>query len=408
MDRQVAPGYVAVAQVMNSKELSAAEKISRLRELTTKEESRPAALYSLEQLDPAAATETALKIFRADTTARELKLQMGHFLLTNHRPQREGFPQTFVAEFAQYLIQAVLIGGEAEFFRKQDGVFPTAVGEYACLASDFEGYKGVDFAPFKDARVVPVLIRCLNAPDNIYGTNQGCVIRGKPGEATGRNTARQQLPVALARLGDPRAVTPLQAMLFNHPDVYGKMNAAYALARLVDDPKDRAAIGKRLLADADLLWCRLPFGRGLIEAGDDAGVAFLSLKHADKSGNSLKYPPEICYALNERLHVLRGFKSTKVEDFIRETLAFKPWRELALYKPGSAKISPAFFVNPPKTDAEALAQCAPQILQTYGLVLECVKTNQLKSLARDLELIARESRSEEVRRLTQECLQSLP
>lgn len=407
MDQQVAPGYAEVAQVVNSKELSSVEKLTRLRELTGKEETRQIALYHLEQIDPAVAVDAALKIFRADTAARELKLRMGHFLLTSNRPQREGFPQAFVAEFAQYLTQAILDGGEAEFCRKLEGGLTTAVGEYACLASSFDGYTGIDFAPFKDARVVPVLVRCLNAPDNTYATNQGCLIRGKPGESTGRNTARQQIPVALAKLGDKQAVEPLKKVLFNHPDIYGKMNAAYALALLVDDSKNRVAIGKKLLAKTDLLRCRLPFGKGLIEAGDDAGVEFLAIKHAGGYGNTLQYPNQICYVLNQRLNVLHGFKSPKVEGFIRETLAFKPWRDLLLFKPGSARIDPASFVKPPKTDAEALQACAPQIVQTYGNLLKCVETNRLKSLAKELEIIAKESRNEEIRQMTRQCLQSV-
>ena len=149
-----------------------------------------------------------------------------------------------------------------------------AVGEYAFLASDFNGYQGIDFAPFKDARLVPILIRCLDAPDTINSTKQGCVIVGKIGEPSGRNVPRQLIPVALAKLGDASAIKPLETVLFHHADINQRMNAAYALAKLLDSHDDRAAIGRKLLEQPDLLACRLSFGKGLIEAGDDAGVCW--------------------------------------------------------------------------------------------------------------------------------------
>ncbi len=401
------PAYLEVSQVADSKELSLPEKVARLREFVRKEETRMMALYQLEFIDTTAATDVAIALFRAADTSRPTKLQMGHFLLDGIRPQRESFPKEFLAEFARYLVQAVLEGGEAEFCQKLEGHPTTAVGEYAYLASNFDGYKGIDFAPFKDARVVPILIRCLDAPDNTFPANQGCVIRGKPGEATGRNTARQQIPVAFAKLGDARAIKPLETILFHHADIYPRMNAAYALARLIDQKEDRAAIGRRLLAEPDLIWFCLPFGKGLIEAGDDAGVEFLSMKYVSESADRIVFPNELFYQLDQRLDILKDFSSPKVGDFVGEILDFAPWRDLVLFKPGSARIAPNDYLHPPKDEAEALELCVPRIVRTYGAMLECVKLNKLKSLSGKLEEISRQTRNETIGKMTEESLSAI-
>lgn len=401
------PAYLEVSQVANSKELTPPEKVARLRELVSKEETRMMALYQLESIATTAATDVAITHFRAADTPRLTKLKLGHFLLEGIRPQREGFPKEFVAEFARYLVQAVLDGGEAEFCQKLEGHPTTAVGEYAYLASDFDGYKGIDFAPFKDARVVPILIRCLDAPDNVFSVDQGCVMRGKPGEATGRNTARQQIPVALAKLGDTRAIKSLETILFHHPDINQRMNSAYALARLIVQNDARTAIGRRLLAEPDLVWCRLPFGKGLIEAGDDAGVEFLSMKHVGLPTDRIVFPNELFYQLDQRLDILKDFSSPKVGDFVGEILDFAPWRDLVLFKPGSARIAPNDYLHPPKDEAEALELCAPRIVRTYGAMLECVKLNKLKSLSGKLEEISRQTRNETIRKMTEESLSGI-
>jgi len=393
------PGYQEVAAVFNSTELSTAEKVARLKEMAARDETRWQALYHLDRLDHRAASDTALAMFRAADASRELKLRLGHLMLEQNRPQLEGFPQEFVKEFAAYLIGAVLDGGEAEFCRKLPGGTTTAVGEYAWLASDFGGYMNLDFAPFKDARVVPVLIACLDAPDD--------VIRGRPGESTGRNGARQQIPVALARLGDQRAVEPLKQMLLKHHDIYGQMNAAYALAKLLDKKEDRAAIGKELLARKELLWCRQRFGKGLIEIGDDNGVEFLAIRHAGGYGR-LEYPSSILGMMTYRLNLLQGFKSPKVETFVREALSYKPWRAMVLFEPGSAKADRGgYFGKPAASDAEELQRQAPRIILTYQLLLACVELNNLRALSGDLEKIATETRNEKVREMTTACLKSL-
>ena len=152
------------------------------------------------------------------------------------------------------------------------------------------------------------------------------------------------------------------------------------------------------------MWCRLPLGKGLIEAGDDAGVEFLSIRHAGESADRIGFPNELFYHLDRRLDILKEFRSPKVGAFIEEILDFSPLRDLVLFMPGSARISPGAYLHPPKDEAEALEMCSPRIFRTYGATLECVRLNGLKSVSGKLEEIARETRSETIRKMTEECL----
>lgn len=401
------PAYAEVAAVANSPELTITEKVARLREFIGREDTRLIAFYQLDLIDAVAARDEALALFRAAGTPRRTKLWAGHFLLERGRPGHDAFPKEFNAEFAKYLIAAILDGGEAEFFEKQDGTAPSAVGEYAYLGSSFGGYKDIDFTPYKDARLVPVLIRCLDAPDHVNPEDQGCVVRGNPGEPSGRNTARQQIPVALAKLGDAQATVPLEKVLFTHADINERMNAAYALARLLDKREDRAAIGSKLLADDALVWCRFPFAKGMIEAGDDAGVAFLSLKHVGQVPGRPLIPTEIFYHVKERLDVLQGFKNPKAEDFIREVLEYQPWLDLVLFTPGSVKVGAVLDSPPPKDEAEALERSAPNIIGSCRTLLESVKEHRMTSLAAKLQAIAKDTRNETIRRMTEECVKEI-
>ena len=405
--KAVSPAYSEVAAVANSTELSTTEKVARLREFIRREDTRIIAFYQLERIDADTARDEALALFRAADTPRRTRLWTGHFLLERGRPQLDGFPKEFNAEFAKYLIAAILDGGEAEFFQRQDRSVPTAVGEYAFLSSGFEGYKDIDFTPYKDPRVVPVLIRCLDGPDYIIPEDEGCIVSGKPGEPSGRNTERQQIPVALAKLGDAQAIAPLEKVLFTHADINERMNAAYAIARLLDKKEERSAIGSKLMADDALVWCRFPFAKGMIEAGDDAGVAFLSLKHVGQAPGRPMYPTELIFHLKHRLELLQDFKSPKAEDFIREVLEYQPWLDLVLFTPGSVRINAVLDSPPPKDEAEALERSAPHIIEAHRALLSCVKEHRMTSLTPKLQAIAKGTRNETIRRMTEECVKEI-
>ncbi len=97
-------------------------------------------------------------------------------------------------------------------------------------------------------------------------------------------------------------------ILFTHADINERMNAAYAIARLLDKKEERSAIGGKLMADDALVWCRFPLRRGMIEAGDDAGVAFLSLKHLGQAPGRPMYPTELIFHLKHRLEHLQRLR----------------------------------------------------------------------------------------------------
>ena len=145
----------------------------------------------------------------------------------------------------------------------------------------------------------------------------------------------------------------------------------------------------------------------MIETGDDAGVPFLSLKHVGEVPGRPMYPIEIFHHLNERLKLLQDFKSPKAEDFIREALEYQPWLDLVLFTPGSVKVAAIMDSPPPKDEAEALERSAPNITATYGALLNRVKEQHMTLLTAKLQAIAKDTRNEDIRRMTEECLKEI-
>jgi hypothetical protein len=404
----VPPGYQQIMKIVKSTELSKDEKIARLKEFTSAEETWMIAIYQMESLDPQKTMQVAAGIFRAKGSSRMTKLGMGHFMLTGERHRKKGFPKGFVKEFADYLVGAVLDGGQKEFCRKLPShpMPMTAVGEYAYLASNFEGYKGVDFAPFKDARLLPILISCLDAPDHIYSANQGCRKGGKPGESTGRNTARQQIPVAMARLGDARGVKPLRRVLDKHHDWYERNNAAYALGMLQpagDHAKLTAAMRARKVTGTngrldgakDRYHHLYAFGRGLLARGDDAGIEFMAFKYSIYASDDRL--SEVAYMLGERLGVLKGVKSAKLEGFFKQ--AFGNEQVLGMLLMDKTKVK----VNDYGNSVYDFARAAPRIEGMFDNICQLIEANGLTSLRATIQQVARKSASQTIRRRGEQC-----
>jgi hypothetical protein len=408
---RVSPAYQKVMKVVKSTELSKDEKFARLKEFTGAEETRSIALYQMEMLDPAKAMQIAAGVFRAKGSSRLTKLGMGHFMLTGERPRKNGFPKGFVKEFAGYLVGEILNGGQKEFCRTLPDRQMTAVGEYAYLASHFDGYKGVDFTPFKDARLVPILIKCLDAPDNIYSANeQSCCAHGKPGESTGRNTARQQIPVALAMLGDARGIKPLRRVLDGHHDWYERNNAAYALGMLKlagGHTKLAAKMRARKVTKAngqldgakDRYYHLYAFGRGLLARGDDAGIEFMAFKYSiydsydDLSSNT--------YMLSERLGVLKGVKSLKLAGFFKQ--AFGDEQVMGVLLMDKTKVKPNDYGH----TIYDFAKAAPRIEKMFDGMCQIIEANRLTSLRATIQQIARKSASKALRRRGEQCAAKL-
>lgn len=212
-------------QIIKQLDISHTEKIVRLRPYLQHDDSRMSALQYMSRVEKSAARDAAIALFRKETTTQTEKLRLGRFLLSSV------YPGKFLNEYAKFLTQAVLIG-EKEFTQTHEMGSYTAIGEYAYIAAGFNGYRPAYFDKMKDKRVIPILIRCLNAADDVWPKNQGDLIRGKPGKSTGRNIARQNIPIALARLGATTAIPALQDILRTHKDHYLRKNAAESLAVL--------------------------------------------------------------------------------------------------------------------------------------------------------------------------------
>ncbi len=220
-----APAYPEIAALARRTDLSVAARVKGLTAYLDQADTRLLALEALCGLDQTAAQAQAGRLFRAKGATDDTRLALGHFLLAECRDHG------FAAEFGRYLVPAVL-AGEKTFLQVQEEGTRTAVGEYAFLAAGFMGYDKADFDAMADARTIPVLIYCLAAPDEVYAKDQGDFIRGKPGTSTGRNLARQNIPLALARLHAVAAIPALQAVVKSHHDANLRANAATALAAL--------------------------------------------------------------------------------------------------------------------------------------------------------------------------------
>lgn len=141
-------------------------------------------------------------------------------------------PLGFIPEYREFLIDAILEDGKDEFYQTKTGG-RTAVGEYASIAGGVDTFQGILFADVRDERAIPVLIDCLSAPDDVYAEDQGCNSMGEPGAPTGRNTQRQGIPFALARLQAIDAIPELKQIAETHHDPYLRQNAMFAIDVLV-------------------------------------------------------------------------------------------------------------------------------------------------------------------------------
>jgi len=294
---------------IQSKDLTNEEKIARLREILKAEQ--PSALISfIAQVDLSAARSEAMALFRNPETPRQERLRLGKQLL-QHLEQ-----PNFIDEYAPFLLALIADGGEAEFMAVKAEGESTAIGELSFMSNGFEGFKAIDFDHFKDSKLAPLLTGCLAAPDRVYGEQSGCIVLGKPGESSGRNTERQHLPIALARLGATEAVPKLAEVVRTHHDIYLRSNAAYAVAFL-GNPAERKSIEVFLRNGVKgnyNHWVLYAFGKGLIERGDAAGVEFMSPRYW--AGN--RDLSETLYYSEEPLKLLATARSADAESVLME------------------------------------------------------------------------------------------
>lgn len=396
--------YQEMNDIVASKDMTKDEKIQKLHEFLEKEAYWPAVLYRIAQVDKLVAQNIALNLFLSKTTSQEHRLQLGRLLLQTYKAPG------FMREYAHFLIDAVLNDGEKEFCRKRERKL-SAVGEYVFIASGFEGYSSDAFEKIKDKRVIPILIKCLNAPDNIYGKQQGCVIMGKVGEPTGRNVQRQQIPIALAKLGAVESIDALKKILMTHHDYWLRYNSAYALANLMDR-KDSRTVEVSLKKTKGCQRFLFPFGTGLIKKGDDDGIKYMAFKYSTyfKSDSLLS----VLYMVEERFRVLKGFKSKKMENFYKQVLEYKPLYSILIFDDKSVKPEDFGYLDEKSkqlektTNAgEVLSQYKGRIIAIYKDIIDGIRANRLETLSPVISKIGKQTRNTEIKKISEEYINEI-
>lgn len=398
-----------VEAVLKSADLSQEAKVTSLSAILAREDRWPYVLFRIGKLDQDLANDTALELFRQPASSWPHRIEAGRYLLEQEKPG-------FKLEFAAFLISAILNGGEKEFCVPRPENEPSVVGEYAGISGGINAPRGIGFDEVADQRVVPILIRCLDAPDHVYPAEQGELIRGTPGEPTGRNTQRQGIPLALAKLGAVSAIPNLDKILFSHPDFYLRYNAAYALAILMPR-KDSLILEKRLLESREgvrlgsgkvpIQRFLFPFGKGLIEKGEDDGAKYMSFAYSEAAAEDSLL--RVLYVTGERMNVLKGHKGPNVEAFYREALAFAPLRDLFLFDTGKVKNPETGLTgkdagklqNQPEKGLETNRK---RIVEMYATILTELKANNIRTLDDPITEIGNKTKNDEIRRLSQEFL----
>ncbi len=321
-------------------------------------------------------------IFNSKKTTRSQKLKMGRQMLAFDKNRTDERVQVYL----DFLVEAIIDGGIEEFMdlnRKEHT--PTAIGEYAFVASDFKGYSSSDFEKIKTPKVIPYLIKALNAPD---------LDNPKIPNISGRNVARQQVPVALAKLRAYESIEPLKDVYKNHHDFHLRKNAVYALASLLDDEKTeelKDEIFTDFTDDAEvykLAYYKFAFAKGLILKGDAKGI---DLFEYDDFENEKSTNTNIFGTINKAVDAIRateGFKSQKLENYYTKILNHSYLQDILKFD--KEKIGAK---NPPKASKvdHDFGQVTTRILKLYENILDQIILNRFDNLLFILRDIAAES-----------------
>jgi hypothetical protein len=419
--KDIPPAYREMREIVNSQALTKEQKLAAVSAYFEKDCYWPGVLHTLDGIDKSRTWEIALGWFRKPDTSRLHKYQLAKYLLNAQDPmfaRKPGDPPGFITDYRSFLIDAILNGGKEEFCVPTTGA-ETAVGEYAGISGGIDAPRGVLFSDVADKRVIPVLIECLAAPDHVYPEEQGDYMRGKPGDSTGRNTQRQGIPLALAKLNATEAIPALRQILFTHYDYYLRYNSAYALAILLPlqevtqlqeqllhaKPSQLLTLpnGKRTLEPF-----LFPIGKGLLERGADDGIRLMSLTYDNNPDNfSLLH---VLYFAEQRMALMKSVKSPKVESFYSELLSHEALRAIFLFnakdvtyeEPGyDEKTRKSGVRNMPE---KGLNQNAKRIIALYSCILDGLKLNNIHGLDQQIKAIGRATESAEIRQLSQTFL----
>lgn len=392
-------GSIAYSDSMATK-----EKILRIAKYIDNDRYWKDALYYLLKVDTPYTKEIALDMFRRYEQPNEKKYIAGEILVTSCHAEE------FIPEFAEFIKNTLLENGEEEFCRVREELEPSAVGIYAFVASDFWGYSARYFKYFKDKRAIPILIKWLDAPDNVYGQPHWSEeLRKVPGTSTGGNRQRQQIPVALARMNARESVDKLIDILKYHHDGRLRHNAAYALGYLSND-KQSAAVENYLL-DLDDNWSLLYyFGKGLIEKGDFNGIRYLMLESDPLLDRKTSFLA-LTYEVDKRIEIIKGKWNKDIGIFMNEILNYKPFLDILLFNYQDIRVRNYEFYDKDagkflkfNTVKEVMDYKQNDVISLYADIIECMRYNNLHDFDKIVHEIARNSKNREIRKISNRYL----
>ncbi len=400
--KAMSPAYSKMQEVANSPALSKAEKLKMLLSYLSDTSSRNPALYHIFQIDPAVAKAEIIRLFKMTNLTIEEKLELGHLALSTYSVTE------ILPDYSKFLVKTVLENGPKECNKAQSEDTMTSTGEYAFIAGDFMGMSSKYFENIKDPRVIPILIQCLKSPDNIYGAQEH-VIRGKQGQATGRNLGRQLIPNALAKLNAKEALPELLKTLHNHHDLYLRINAAYAIALLGEEFHIKECIRYFLLANFPYRnSIEFSFAKGLLERQDERGFQFALFENAN--GGQSKDISESSYALSQTLEAILVFNDKQNPKFVQSLSKFfenPKLLELFAFDPAQFKLPTYMLTEKPQRKAEWLEGISKIVTKNYGTLLHQVLQANAQALAPQIRLIAEKSKLAEIRNISKKALLDL-
>ncbi len=380
---QPSEGYAETQAIFQSPTLSKEQKLQKLERFFDKYPGRTA--YLLIELDKDAAHQIILKHFLDPKISKVHKLELGRILLQK-LDAREIIP-----EFKEFLVKD-LLENINEFMRPQENYAASGLAEYVYIASGFNGYQNPHlFDAFKDERTVPNLIKALDAPDWVWPKDQGDHIRGIPGMPTGRNVARQLIPIALVKLNAKNAIPDIKNKFEKHHDMYLRENSAYALGYLLE--KDNKEDIEKQLSGEKNQNIIFGFAKGSIEAGDYSALKYISLE---------KYPPGaewsliLSYNLEQNLSVLAGVKDPSTKIFYSELIAYGPFRQLVTADFAKIPVGEKEWQMDFKSKEDYLNQQMHRIVKIYDQLVNGVELNGFTDLWADVKMLGDNSLSPDI------------
>ncbi|MHC4884520.1 MAG: hypothetical protein ACYTGH_05480 [Planctomycetota bacterium] len=388
--------------IESSGSLSRTEKVEKFKTYLNRKDAFLMALNFIDRVDSPTARSLAREIFHKKGTSRLHRLHLGEFLLRHRWREQALTPEEydlFLLEYRDFLIEAILDDGEAVFNRPHTG-HPTAIGALTCIAGGIGGLRHLPFEPFADKRLIPILVRSLSAPDHIWAKDQGCVRRGTPGEPTGRNTQRQGLPLALAKLGAVEAMPALAWVIATHPDYYLRSNAAYALwvlstEKTVNQAETWVRQGpkRRLLYD---------FARGLLDRGNLNGLPYFHAPysvyfHDHRINGTL-------YMIEQRHNLLKKLDDPRIGAYYRSLLDHAPFRNILLH---NAEAFKEFERPHTETAEQQLTRWNHRTVTLYRALLDRLRQYDLQDAAQQIWLIRKGTQNETIREMSEAYLKTV-